>query len=182
MPEKMKMSRGVYYGRQDYASFWRRILAWAIDLVIILLILGGYCYLNFHFINDSLLAFNVSFFGSLLIAYVYLAILKSSALRTLGFRVADLKIVDLYGNKPSWSTMLIRFMLLAVGLFSLIVDLLWLTGETTRQTLRDKYFGTYVVRTYSEPEGTGRLQNVSLDFIGWHLVFKEVVLEHNVNE
>ncbi len=73
-------------------------------------------------------------------------------------------------------------MLLTFGPFSLIIDLLWLTGETTRQTLRDKYIGTYVVRSDSAPKGTGQLQRVSLDFIGWHLVFKEVKLGGNLQE
>ena len=182
MTEDSKNMRGVFYEQQDYAGLWRRILAWAVDLAFMLFILGGYCYLNFYFFNDQIMAFKVSFFGSLLIAYIYLAFLKSSKLKTLGFRVADVKIVDLYGNKPSWSTMSTRFMLLAIGPFSLIIDLLWVTGEPTKQTLRDKYIGTYVVRNSSEPKGTGKLQNVSLDFIGWHLVFKELVLDNNVQE
>lgn len=182
MSKKENMERGVYYDRADYASFGRRILVWAIDLTVILAILYVYCYVNFYSINDSLLAFKISFFGSLLISYVYLAILKSSTFGTLGFRVADVKIVDLQGNKPSWSTMLTRFLLLAIGPFSLILDILWLTGEQTKQTLRDKYMETYVVRKNSKPKGTGKFRKISLDFVGWHLVFREVVSENNMNE
>ena len=179
MAKKITARNCVYYKKQDYASIWKRIFAWVIDLSVISFFIGGYWYGNFYFINDSMLAVTISFWGSVLIAYVYLAILKPSKLRTLGFRVADIKIVDLYGKKPSWSTMLVRFLLLAIGPFTLIIDILWLTGETTKQTLRDKYVGTYVVRNSSEPYGTGISRNVELDFLGWHLIYKEIVLPEN---
>lgn len=172
---------GVYFNKQDYASIWKRILAWIIDLSLISFCICGLWYGSSYFINDSSFAGKISFWGSVLMAYLYLAILKPSKVRTLGFKIADIKIVNLYGKKPSWLAMLTRFLLLAIGPFSLIIDILWLTGEPTRQTLRDKYVGTYVVRNNAEPYGTGSLRNVSLDFLGWHLVFKEIVEPENEN-
>ena len=106
--------------------------------------------------------------------YVYLAVIKSSNFRTIGYNLFGIKVVDLLGNSPNWSTMLIRFLLIFIGPFTFIIDILWLTGEQTKQTLRDKYAGTYVVKNTSIPKGTGLLRTVSLHFMGWNLSFKEV--------
>ncbi len=170
---------GVYYRQEDYAGFWKRCIAWLIDLTVILLFVGLYGYLVFSFIEDSSFAVKVSFSGSLLSAYAYLAILKSSRFKTLGFKVAHITIVDLKGEKPSWSTMLVRFLLMTLGPFTLLYDLLWLTGETTRQTLRDKYMGTYVIKNDSTPLGMGKIRSVRLDFMGWHLIFRETIIPEN---
>jgi len=175
MEKKATKKKGVFYKAQDYANLWKRSLSWLIDLTVLLLLAGALCYCSFYLIEEEELALKISFFGSVFVSYVYLAILKSSEIRTLGFRISDIKIVNLYGDKPSWATMLVRFLLLSVGPFELIVDILWLTGEPTKQTLRDKYMGTYVIKNHSKPCGTGFLRNVSLDFLGWHLIFREVV-------
>jgi len=53
--------------------------------------------------------------------------------------------------------MTFRFALLAIGPFELLTDLLWLTGEETKQTLRDKFVGTYVVKKTAIPIGEAKL-------------------------
>jgi hypothetical protein len=52
--------------------------------------------------------------------------------------------------------------------------MIWLTSEVTRQTLRDKYVGTYVVRRDAVPVGRDRLQEVMLGVMGRHLTYWEV--------
>jgi hypothetical protein len=74
--------------------------------------------------------------------------------------------------------MLTRFLLLGFSPFAFIVDLLWLTGEHTKQTLRDKYVGTYVVNNMSFPQGNVPLKKVVLNFLGWNMIYKEIEKPH----
>ncbi len=70
--------------------------------------------------------------------------------------------------------MILRAFLLLIGPFELITDIIWLTSETTKQTLRDKYVGTYVVNKNSLPVGKSKLQNVTLGFMGATLMYREI--------
>lgn len=170
----MKNKHPIYYQKQDYAGFWKRLGAWIVDLLVIIACIAVYWYVVYHIVNDPIMMFKIIFFTSLLFMYVYLAVIKSSNFRTIGYNLFGIKVVDLLGNSPNWSTMLIRFLLIFIGPFTFIIDILWLTGEQTKQTLRDKYAGTYVVKNTSIPKGTGLLRTVSLHFMGWNLSFKEV--------
>ena len=49
-----------------------------------------------------------------------------------------------------------RYLLLLFGPIEWIVAILWLTGEETKQTFRDKHVGTYVVKENANPIGNGR--------------------------
>lgn len=100
--------------------------------------------------------------------------MKRSKIRTIGYILTGVKIVNLKGEKPSIFKMILRASLLVIGPFELIIDIIWLTSEVTKQTLRDKYVGTYVVNLNAIPIGKGRLQNVTLGVMGWNLMYKEV--------
>ncbi len=125
-------------------------------------------------IPEEIVAVKISFWLFFFITYLYLSILKPSKYRTIGYMATDVKIVDLHGNKPSWNTMLTRFFLLGFSPFAFIIDILWLTGDHTKQTLRDKYVGTYVVNNMSVPQGSAPLKRVILNFLGWNLFYKEI--------
>ncbi len=104
----------------------------------------------------------------------YLTILKRSNLSTVGFRIGKVKIVNLTGETPSIPTMSLRFLLLSLGPFEFFIDLLWLTGEGTKQTLRDKYVGTYVVKRDATPIGSSTIVHTRLHVLGWNLLYSEV--------
>ncbi len=70
--------------------------------------------------------------------------------------------------------MILRVLLLTLGPFELLFDIIWLTSEATRQTLRDKFIGTYVVNRNAAPIGKARLQNVTLGVMGWNLMYQEI--------
>lgn len=55
-----------------------------------------------------------------------------------------------------------------------IFDLIWLTGEDTKQTFRDKYAGTYVVRNKAKPIGKGKQRITKFNVVFWHFMFREV--------
>ena len=165
---------GVYFDKNDYAGFWVRLGAWIIDSIIVMLF-SSICWFIVDKLSDNpLISFRITFFSSLIFMYLYLAISKVSKFKTIGYNLFSIRVVDLFGNKPQWHTMLLRFFLIFIGPFSFVTDLLWITGEHTRQTLRDKYSGTYVIKNNAIPKGYGILKTIYLHFMGWNLSFLEV--------
>ena len=111
--------------------------------------------------------------GSLVLAYAYLVFLKRS-LGTPGYWITGVRIVDLFGKRPSIIRMTGRFLWLAFSPLSLVLDLIWLTGEETRQTLRDKVVGINVVRKKAVPAGTGPEKIKVISIAGLYLRFREI--------
>ncbi len=165
---------GVIYEKKDYAGFSKRVVIAMIDIVVIAAVsaCGSYFADSFFSFEDTHHRFN--FILILIFSIFYLAILKRSKFRTIGYLLARVKIVDLKGQRPSIFKMILRELLILLGPFELFTDIIWMTSEATKQTLRDKYVGTYVIRQTAIPVGKGRLQNVSLGFMGWNLMYREV--------
>ncbi|WP_020472810.1 RDD family protein [Zavarzinella formosa] len=146
---------GVYYAREDYASSFVRLLIIVIDLAIIIA-LGVVLYFACKEIitdkDDAADWFFWSWFG---LTYVYLVFIESSPQGTFGFLLTGMKIVSLNGERPSFLRMTFRLMMWLLGPFHPAIDFLWLSGDPDRQTLRDKFAGTYVVRKNAVPCGKG---------------------------
>ncbi len=169
-----KENIGVYYEKDEYAGFLKRIVIAVIDIVIILLFSAVCLFVSNYFIYSENGYFNFNFFFILFLSILYLAILKRSKYRTVGYILTGVKIVDLKGKQPSIFRMILRVFLLLIGPMELVIDIIWLTSETTRQTLRDKYVGTYVVNQRAVPVGKGKLQRVTVGVMGCNLMCKEV--------
>jgi uncharacterized RDD family membrane protein YckC len=170
---EINATQGVYYNSQDYAGFLRRIIIACTDFValivfwIILAVAWMYLHPEQDFVPPA------SFWVVLISAFLYLTIIKRS-FGTLGYLIAGVRIVDIHGNRPSVIRMIGRFMWLFILPFSSILDILWLTGEETRQTLRDKTVGTYVVKKKANPLGTGKCEIKVMSFMGLCLRLREV--------
>jgi len=165
---------GVFFETKDYANLFQRTLIMVIDLAVLLAVAAIIGWL-WPWYNYEIEEFHPAFFIVILtLSYIYLSILKPSKYRTLGYIATGVKIVDLKGEKPAFLTMTARFVFLLFGPLAMIVDILWLTGEPTRQTLRDKYVGTYVIKKNARPIGKGNQRYVSLNFMGWNLMLREV--------
>ena len=109
------------------------------------------------------------------ICYLYLAPLKASRLRTVGYRLMGLRVVDLQGRRPGWVRMTIRLVAMSFGSLWWVLDLFWMCGQSDRRKISDLYAGTYVVRVNAAPEGRGA---VGLGFYGiftYFFVFREVL-------
>ena len=144
-------SKGVYYSFESYASFGERVGAWIVDLLFLLGLTGGYL-LIFWFSSDrSAWGLAIVFWLFIITCFMVLAVLKRTDISTPGFWIFGIKIVDLQGRKPSLLKMIFRCLLLAP--FNLFTDLMWLTSEKSRQTLRDKVAGTYVIKRSATPLG-----------------------------
>lgn len=165
---------GVIFDKKDYAGFIKRVIIAAVDLIVIFVISTAVLYISDYLIYEEEPYYKFNFFFMLVFSIWYLAILKRSNFRTIGYILTGVKIVDLKGERPSIFKMIFRVSLLILGPFELIIDIIWLTQEATRQTLRDKYVGTYVVNQNAIPVGSGKLQTVTLGIMGWNLMYREV--------
>jgi uncharacterized RDD family membrane protein YckC len=166
-------TQGVYYDVRDYAGLFRRVIIMCADIFVLLLfwiVLAAIWFIIYPEREHLPIA---SFWVGLASAYLYLTIIKSSV-GTLGYLITGVRIVDLSGKRPSMFKMTVRFLWLFVLPFSLILDIIWLTGEQTRQTLRDRSVGTYVVRKKAVPVGAGPQQIQILSLLGLCLWLREV--------
>jgi uncharacterized RDD family membrane protein YckC len=166
----------VVFADRDYAGLFRRIVIVFVDAVVIVLA-GIFLIAVWVMVSDPRDAQEPPpeyWFTWLAIAYVYMVILKRSRLRTLGFWFAGVRIVDHSGQPPSVLRMTFRFLLLILGPIHPIIDLFWLGGDRHRQTLRDKFAGTYVVNRTARPAGPGIRKSAYYNFMAATLIFTEI--------
>jgi uncharacterized RDD family membrane protein YckC len=161
---------GVFYSQSDYAGIIRRLAIVLIDSSFLIAV--------FILMYSSAPLMNMSerhiAGGFVLVTYLYLVILKRSKTRTIAYRLLDTRVVDLEGNAPSIWKMTLRYILLIGGPFHILADLLWLTGERDKQSIRDKFAATYVVRNKAQPIGRGKILVNLTDLFGYSLYLREV--------
>ena len=108
------------------------------------------------------------------VAYLYLTMLKRSRIRTLGYILTGVRIVGIEGKRPSLLQMTVRMVPLMPVPWSLLFDLGWMVDDPRRQTLRDKWAGTFVVRRKAKPVGTAPVRYKRIGFSGVFLIFPEI--------
>lgn len=165
-------NQGFVYYPQDYASFSRRIGIIAIDCatIVLLTILLSYVFAKLGIESDSYWVLGCYF----LLPTFYMTVVKSSPVRTLGYRAAGVKIVTYQGTKPGFSIMLLRFLVSLVGPFQLPLDILWIFNDPNKQSLRDKLAGTYIIKQNARQLGQGDVKTRYYFILGFCLIFKEV--------
>src|SRR5262249_52484162 len=141
---------GVYYSPEDLAGFTRRMVVLAVDLMVVLLV----CLPVFVLASAAGLPSVAANACAFLLAWSYMVGLKATGFATVGYRLANVQLVDLQGGRVSLWRSTCRFLFLWATLGN-VIDLLWLSHDPNRQTLRDKIVGTYVIRRGSRPVGSG---------------------------
>ncbi len=164
---------GVYYRREDYIGVGRRLLIDAIDVPIAVLLsaaaIGGVALLAPSWVEAGAALFIV-----VAVWVAYFVILKRSRFRTLGYVVAGARIVDLRGGRPSVVSLLMRLVFAVAGPINVLMDLMWITGDRHRQSMRDKFASTYVVKKDARPAGSGPIVHRTYMVWGSTYLFKEV--------
>jgi uncharacterized RDD family membrane protein YckC len=160
---------GHYYAAGDYAGLLRRFVIIAVDSCVIAAA-GGL----FLFLQAERQFTETVFYSWIAFTYVYLVLLEASAVGTLGFLLTGVKIVTLKGERPSVLRMTFRLLLWTLGPINACLDLYWLTGDDYKQTLRDKFASTYVIRRNAIPAGSGEIRLNRFLFLGYNFVFYEV--------
>lgn len=160
---------GVFYAPEDVAGLVRRIFVVAVDLtVVFLLCMPVVCLHVVGVVSSHVLAAS-----ALLVGWAYLGCLKATKFPTLGYRLAHVELVDLQGARVTLWQATIRFLFLFLTLGNLI-DLVLLSHDADRQTLRDKLVGTCVIRRGARPVGSGPITYSTYFVGGWSIVFREV--------
>jgi uncharacterized RDD family membrane protein YckC len=148
-------------------GFWKRLAAAAIDLAIVipaaLLItliaskLAGVPLppsnirlLDVDMWIDLVLAADgavvMAIVLTLAIGMTYLLVFQILVGRTLGMRVLKIKIIDVYGDKPSPARCLARCGGYLASVATLFLGFLWMGVDSEKRGLQDWIAGTYVIR------------------------------------
>ena len=168
---------GVYFRRQDYAGFGRRLLIVVADG----LVAAGFCIplatALWAVIPSEEQAAAVTLPACAIVLFFYFVALKRSRIGTLGYRIGGVRIVGLDGQPPGWFALTVRLLFAALGPVGWLLDMLWLSGDPHRQALRDKLAQTYVVRRHAQPAGTGRVVYSYCDICFYNFLFREVQVQ-----
>ncbi len=165
---------GVYYRRDDYASVWTRLLIEVIDTIVAIAICIGISILILAYLpQDDLLGWAL-FTTWAITWFAYFVILKRTRIRTLGYIICGVRIVNLKGELPSLMSLSIRLIFAALGPFNALLDLFWIPGDERRQALRDKFANTYVIKKDAQPAGRGQIVYTKYNIMAWNFLFQEV--------
>lgn len=148
-------------------GFWRRLLAAAIDLAIILpaallitviasrvtgvrlppsnlRLLDIDLWIDLVLASDPALVMAIVLFTA--IGLTYLLIFQIILGRTLGMRVLGIRIIDIYGDRPSAGRCVARCAGYLAGVATLFLGFLWMGFDSEKRGLQDWIAGTYVIR------------------------------------
>ncbi|WP_298862434.1 RDD family protein [uncultured Gimesia sp.] len=165
------LGEGVYYAPGDYIGIWRRIVILVVDLVVLYAIYYSSASLCIALTNDLTDTYFLYYY---LFVWAYLTILKASKLRTAGYWLANARIVNLRGKRPSVFRMTYRLLFWLVGPFVFIFDLMWVATDDDRQTLRDRFAGTCVIKNNAESMGTAEIHMTYYSALGYNLMYPRV--------
>ena len=167
----------VCFDRRDYAGPVRRAAIVCIDaLAVIVLLVGvlvGIWYVRLLRHPRSDLPPEAAW-AALATVCLYLTLLKRSRIRTLGYILTAVRIVDIKGKRPSLLQMTTRLWPMLPVPWSFLFDLGWVADEPQRQILRDKWAGTFVVRRKAQPIGRALVRYKRIGFGGIFLIFPEI--------
>lgn len=168
------------YRREDCVGTIRHLVIIAVDLAVIMFVvlpLGTIPAMvaeSLSIQSDAIL-----FLGPILLAWMYLTVLKPSRIRSPGYWVTGSKIVTIYGERPSTLRMTIRLAATYLWWFPtpqniFLLDLMWPTVDEERQTLRDLYCGTRMIRNGATPIAQGKIVHSCYTAMGYSLMYSSV--------
>jgi len=111
------------------------------------------------------------------IVVLYFVLLKRSAFRTLGDKLAGVKIIGMDGQRPSIGSMILWVSFEMLSPLNWLLDLAWLVDDPNRQALRDKLAQTYVVKLAALPIGRGKLCYRYYEVFLYNFLVREVQAE-----
>jgi uncharacterized RDD family membrane protein YckC len=148
-------------------GFWRRLAAAVIDLAVIvpcalvitvlasritgvhlppsnLRVVDIDLWIDLVLATDPALVMALVLFTA--IGLTYLLVFQIVVGRTLGMRALRIKIIDLYGDRPSAGRCVARCAGYLAGVATLFLGFLWMGFDSEKRGLQDWIAGTYVIR------------------------------------
>lgn len=145
-------STGTVYSQTTYAGFWRRVLAYLIDSMLLAAVdysLSFILKLIAPNINqEEIGVFSVLMVISILTYWIYQANMESGLHQaTWGKRAMGLRVCDLNGNRISFGRASGRFFASGLSALCLGIGFLMVAFTKQKQGLHDKIAKTLVLRT-----------------------------------
>jgi len=172
--ETKSVADSALFAERDYVGMFRRFVIVVVDGLVVALAWPLVVSLWYDAISPATEPYRESLLTWTGFIFVYLVILKPSRVRSAGLWVTGTRIVDHRGNQPSIVRMSFRLLLWLLGPVNPTIDLLWLGGDRHRQTLRDKFAGTYVVNVNAEPIARSHRKGAWYNFLGATFFFWEI--------
>ncbi len=158
-----------------YASFWRRLMALSIDIVLLVLIYAGFDSAGLslgEFVEggrtlESPEGFAISWswdtgqyvfspvgnMVALTVAWLYFAGLEQSSWQaTPGKMALLLRVTDLEGQRINWRAATLRFFGRFISLWTIMIGYIMAAFTKRKQTLHDMIAGTVVLKRGRERE------------------------------
>jgi uncharacterized RDD family membrane protein YckC len=169
----------VHFAAGDYAGFWRRLVVEIIDVVAVvalLVALAGVAGIvaddpDAAPSDDTVVVILVSW---AVLVYAYFVFLKRSHFGTLGYRLCRVRLVDAWSRPPGFGPLNLRLLFAVIGPINIVLDMLWIPSDPWKQSLRDKFARTYVVRAGAQAAGPARLVYRQYYVMGMSFVFQEL--------
>jgi len=170
-PRDRSLGDGVYYCPEDYIGLGPRILILFVDAIVLVAIVFVIGVPTFLVAGDNQVA------GWIILAaiWLYSVPLKRSNFRTIGYRLAGVKLVTLKGQRPSLFMLTFRSLLWLFGPFNLLFDLMWCSADDDRQTMRDRFSNMCLVRNNASPIGAGEVHLAYFTAMNYTLAYPRVV-------
>jgi uncharacterized RDD family membrane protein YckC len=165
------LGTGVFYHPDDYVGIGRRFVVLIVDSLVLAVAMACFVIVWVVVIDGPPLLFTVGIFA---VFWVYEVPLKRSALRTVGYRLAGCRIVNLRGEPPSLFALTFRSLLWLFGPFNLLFDLLWCGIDDDSQTLRDRFAETCLINERATPIGEGEIHLTYFDIGYFNLYYARV--------
>ncbi len=144
-----------------YGGFWVRLLAWTLDLIILMVLLlvpmivfsvalsvvsvrGG----NFSPAQCQTIGFWFGLFAMILLKWLYFTIMESSRLQaTMGKKILHLKVTDIRGKRISFGRANARYWSKMLSTLFFSTGFVMIGVSQLKQGLHDRIAKTFVVRT-----------------------------------
>lgn len=165
---------GVYYRPEDYLSVGKRMLIDTVDTLVALVVSIGIT-VAFAFLLPEGAVLGIAILVTWTVVWLsYFVFLKRSRYRTLGYRLAGARVVNLQGETPGVASLVGRLLFVVGGPVNFLLDLVWISSDPARQAVRDKFAHTYVIRKDAVPAGRGKVAYRTYLMFGTTFLFQEV--------
>jgi len=131
--------------KAELADMGSRLMAFALDVLLLLTLIGVTDYFTFSS-NDAALLLKPERLLHLLLAWLYFAGTETCPCQgTLGKYLLNLRVTDARGERISFRAATLRFLLRPVTVVLVMFRFLMGTGYISRRTFHDRVAGTQVV-------------------------------------
>lgn len=164
----MSKRYGPVFAKRDYAGFWRRTAALAIDAALLWAAWLGASY-GWYFCAPaewvSRRSYHLITTIWWLFAVAYLFGMRLTPRGTLGYRLVGIRYAYMLREQPTRWSLAFRAALAPLLLWFFALDHLWILADKRRQAWHDKVTGYYVVRNQAHPTGTVQMVQRTINFM-----------------